>query len=119
MALNRNSLGHKSQTQSSPRLPPLERKKTPLLGEVLHIDNFGNVITNIHQKQIPTNASLKIKLKSATVQVDFAKTYGEAKLHEQVALIGSYGFLEVALNTGSAAEKYQVKVGDKVEVTVA
>jgi S-adenosylmethionine hydrolase len=53
------------------------------------------------------------------MQLAFTKTYAQAKPKEAVALVGSHGFLEIALNQGSAAEKFGVKVGDEVEVASA
>ena len=38
--------------------------------------------------------------------------------NEPIALIGSHGFLEIALNQASAAEKFHAKAGDKIEVTL-
>jgi S-adenosylmethionine hydrolase len=57
---------------------------------------------------LPDN-KLKLKL---------AKTYAETKSQEPISLIGSHGFLEIALNQDSAAEKFKLKIGDKVKVTL-
>jgi S-adenosyl-L-methionine hydrolase (adenosine-forming) len=96
----------------------VEHKNGVLLGEVLHVDGFGNVITNIPRKQILLFEKLKVNLHHATLQLVLAETYAQTKLHEPIALIGSHGFLELALNQGSFAEKFRVNTGDKVEVSV-
>jgi S-adenosylmethionine hydrolase len=44
------------------------------------------------------------------------KAYGEAEPQEPLALIGSHGFLEIALNQGNAAEKFETKPGDKIQL---
>ena len=53
------------------------------------------------------------------LQLSFNKTYAETKPNEPLSLIGSHGFLEIALNQGSAAKKYQAKVGEDIVVLPA
>lgn len=95
-----------------------------LVGEVLHVDNFGNIITNISEKEIARirmkdvvkvelpNQKLKLKLK-------FCKAYGEAKPQEPLALIGSHNYLEIAINQGNAADKFKTKTGDKIKLSLS
>jgi S-adenosyl-L-methionine hydrolase (adenosine-forming) len=105
----------------TPEFASVERRKGTLIGEVLHIDIFGNIITNINHKNLLQHQSktLKIKLPTVSLELAFGKTYAQAKIKEPIALIGSHGFLEIALNQGSAAEKFAVKAKDKFEVTLA
>ena len=100
----------------TPRYATVDWKGESLNGEVLHIDGFGNIITNINEKLVPASGSLKITLQKITLQLTFFQTYAEAKPKEQLALIGSHGFLEIALNQGSAAKKFGAKIGDSVKV---
>lgn len=91
-----------------------------LIGEILHIDNFGNVITNItaeHMMQIGTTDALHIELAHQKLKLKFCKTYAEAKLHQPLALIGSQGYFEIAVNKGSAARKFNLKPGDKIKIS--
>ena len=87
-----------------------------LIGEVLHVDCFGNIITNIRQKEIAQVNIINVKLRNLSLNLTLSKTYAQAKPEEPIALVGSHGFLEIALNQGNAAEKFRVKDGDKVEV---
>ncbi len=100
----------------TPEYANVKRKNGSLIGAVLHIDSFGNVITNITLTDLLQTKNVKVKLQNHMLQLTFAKTYAQAKPKEAVALVGSHGFLEIALNQGSAAEKFGVKVGDEVEV---
>jgi hypothetical protein len=88
-------------------------------GEILHIDGFGNIITNLTVKDLPRNDAKKaqIEMANTSLQVGLVKTYAEAKPKEPVVLIGSHGFLEIALNQASAAEKFSAKAGDKITVS--
>ena len=102
---------------ATPKFVSVERRNSSLIGEVWHIDDFGNIITNISQKDLPQNRVIKVILPSVLQNISFGKTYAQAKPHEPLALIGSHGFLEIALNQGNAAEKFHAKVGDKIEVS--
>jgi S-adenosylmethionine hydrolase len=95
----------------------VEQRNGSFIGEVLHVDHFGNIITNINQKEIVDAKTVSVKLQNLSLKVAFSKTYAQAKPQEPIALIGSYGFLEIALNQASAAERFYVKTGDKIEVT--
>jgi S-adenosyl-L-methionine hydrolase (adenosine-forming) len=105
----------------TPDFACVEHRNGTLICEVLHIDSFGNVITNINQKDLGQHQpkTLKVKLPAVSLELVFGKTYAQAKIKEPIALIGSHGFLEIALNQGNAAEKFAVKTGNKLEVTLA
>jgi S-adenosylmethionine hydrolase len=102
---------------ATPKFASVERRNSSLIGEVWHIDDFGNIITNISQKDLPKNRVVNVKLPGVLQNISFGKTYAQAKPHDPLALIGSHGFLEIALNQGNAAEKFHAKAGDKIEVS--
>lgn len=104
---------------TTPSYATVDRKGESLNGEVLHIDGFGNIITNINERLVTTSRTLEISLPNATLQLAFIQAYAEAKPKEPLALMGSHGFLEIALNQGSAAEKFGAKIGDAVKVAPA
>ncbi|MGE5533747.1 MAG: S-adenosyl-l-methionine hydroxide adenosyltransferase family protein [Bacillota bacterium] len=101
-----------------PRFATVNRKDNLLIGEVLHIDGFGNIITNITEKQAGAAKKLNLKFDKVALKIIVAKTYAQSKPNGAVALIGSHGFLEIALNQASAAEKFGVKAGDPVEINL-
>jgi hypothetical protein len=95
----------------------IARGKNMLVGEVLHTDDFGNVITNFPEKELQsTGAKSKIgvKLKSRRLTLKLCKSYAEAKKNEALAIVGSHGFLEISINQGDAAANLKVKAGDKI-----
>jgi S-adenosylmethionine hydrolase len=59
---------------------------------------------------------INLKLKNHILKLKFCKAYADATLHEPVALIGSHGFLEIAVDQGSAAERFGVKPADKIVI---
>jgi hypothetical protein len=92
-----------------------------LQGEVLHIDGFGNVITNITMEElekidIREGDVFHVKLKEAVLKLKLCTAYGEVEAKQPLAIIGSHGFLEVSVNQGSAAERFGARIGEAVEV---
>jgi S-adenosyl-L-methionine hydrolase (adenosine-forming) len=99
-----------------PEFASVKRKNGSLIGEVLHIDGFGNLITNISSREIAQSKRANIKLQNLSQNLAFGKTYAQAKPQQPLVLIGSHGFLEIAVNQGNAAAKFHVAVGDRIEV---
>jgi S-adenosylmethionine hydrolase len=95
-------------------------RKDVLVGEVLHVDNFGNIITNIGEKEIARirmKDVVNVELPNQKLRLKLCKAYGEAKTQEPLALIGSHNYLEMAINQGNAAEKFKVSPGDKIKIS--
>ena len=94
---------------------PIKRKGV-LVGEVIHIDDFGNVITNLGQKeleQMSIRDRIKIRLAGTKLDLKLCKAYDEVKTQEPLATIGSHKFVEIAINQGNAANTLKIKVGDE------
>jgi S-adenosylmethionine hydrolase len=103
-----------------PEFAKVKRGNGSLIGEVMHIDGFGNIITNINEKMVQNYAKkVNVELPNISLILTFGKAYAQAKPKEPIVLIGSHGFMEIALNQGSAAEKFHAKAGDKIAVTAA
>ena len=103
----------------TPKYAHVEHKNGSLFGEVLHVDGYGNVITNISQAEVAAAKTVKVNLHHVSLQLNCSKTYGESKPQEPLALIGSHGFLELALDQGSFQERYRVNIGDKLEAVLS
>jgi len=90
-----------------------------LEGKVLYIDHFGNLITNISEGDL---GKLKGGIQRQGVSVGPLRvgtvrtTYSDVRQGEIVALIGSTGMLEVAVNQGSAAKQLQASPGTVILV---
>ena len=91
------------------------RRRTPqprrladgsLEGEVLTVDRFGNVMTNLVARQA---ASVDV----AGQRVRVVRTYGDAAPGELVALVGSSGFVEIAVRDGHAAGQWRITRGHR------
>jgi S-adenosylmethionine hydrolase len=103
-----------------PDFVKVTRTRDALIGKVLYIDGFGNIITNIPAKDFAAFRSglvqIELPLHKLT-QMKFSHTYADAKPQEPLILAGSHTYIEIALNQGSAAQKFGVRVGDKVTVS--
>jgi S-adenosylmethionine hydrolase len=111
--------GPEIREASKPKFAKVTPRDGAIVGEVLHVDGFGNIVTNISEKEVAQShvkAAVSVDLPGCKLKLNFCKAYGDTKPHEPLALIGSHGFLEIALNQGNAAEKFKTQIGDKVTV---
>ena len=87
---------------------------TGWVGEVIHLDHFGNISTNIRQEHL---SSMDVRVRLGGQVVDgMVRTFGDGKPGDLIALFGSTGNLIVAEVNGSAAGRLQVRVGAAVTV---
>lgn len=85
-------------------------------GNVLFIDPFGNIITNISSDIV--NLKYGNILDIQGIKMTFVISYGIGKEGELLALIGSHGYLEIAVNQGNAAALLNIKQGDGVIIRI-
>ena len=88
-----------------------KRCRNGLSGEVIHIDGFGNLISNINDQEISDFAEgepLSIKVGRQTIR-GLKKGYWEGKRGEVIAVIGSGGFPGISVKEGNAQRKLKLK----------
>lgn len=115
-------------------LPRLEVTPDGVVGEVLHADRFGNVVTSVGRlvwsgdelsfepafQKAGVTGQMRFTAAEAVVAVagqeiaGVHRTYAEVKRGEILALVGSGGHLEIAVREGSAAQRIGLRPGDKV-----
>jgi S-adenosylmethionine hydrolase len=96
-------------------LSPVKREDEKLEGRIIHIDRFGNCITNFTRADLPAAAQPRLSVNGEVirnVRKFFADTSGSKD--ELFAICGSAGFLELSINGGSAASKLHARRGDAV-----
>jgi len=94
------------------RLRTPQPRRTPdgtLHGEILTIDRFGNAITNLAARD-------GVAVQVGGHEVRLVRTYGEAAPGELIALVGSSGFVEIAVRDGHAAARLRLSRGQPVEL---
>jgi S-adenosylmethionine hydrolase len=87
-----------------------EVKNGRLEGRIIHVDRFGNCITNFTRDVFDTG---NLVINGETIG-DFRDFYADSPRNEPFAIWGSAGFLEVSINGGSAAKKLGIKTGDRI-----
>jgi S-adenosylmethionine hydrolase len=92
------------------RLPGAARIAGRVVGAVVYIDRFGNVITNIDEELLGEAKLCRV----AGVEVLIGSTYADSKPGEFVACLGSHGCLEIAVNGGRADIALSVAYGTEV-----
>ncbi len=96
--------------------PRPERAGNRVTGQVIAIDHFGNVITNIDREHLNAKAIFNV---SSRMLKGLKLTYASVQEGEPLALIGSFGFLEFSVRNGSFARTFEVKIGTPVEALVS
>ena len=97
-------------------VPVAAHKPDGIHGEVVRIDRFGNLITNITAEQIKSFSTDAAVVISGHHTSRVVGTYADARPGEVCALIGSSGHLEVAVNGGNAADTLRASRGSPVYV---
>ena len=98
-------------------IPTPHVSKDEIIGQIVKIDNFGNAITNISESVLVGGAALYEITVGRARLTRINRAYAESEVGEPLAIIGSFGMLEIAVNGGSAERHLGLKRGDAVVVT--
>ncbi|HEX6172955.1 MAG TPA: SAM-dependent chlorinase/fluorinase [Candidatus Binatia bacterium] len=97
--------------------PAVERAGEFIVGEVLYIDRFGNLFTNIHERDLTGVVKEKIRVHLNDVEIQgLAQNYAAGDKKTYIALVNSWGLVEIASYNDSAARRSETRIGDKVRV---
>ena len=96
-------------------LEPAEKHGQEIRGTVVTIDHFGNLITNIDEKMLADLPQPRVQ--AAGRRLPLLHTYGQTKPGDFLALINSFGVLELACAEGNAADRLGLGRGAPVTVT--
>ena len=83
-----------------------------VLAQIIHVDRFGNAVTNVRRQHLPADVAT-VEVKEQAIQA-LTDTYGTGT--GLMALWGSAGWLEIALRDGNAAHSLGLTPGDPVLV---
>ena len=96
-------------------IPSPQRNPAGVRGEVIYIDHFGNLATNLRSEDLSEMGEVSVKIDDTTIH-GLSQTFGQQPDGALVALFNSAGSLEVAVVNGSAERRLQVSTGDPVTV---
>lgn len=110
-------LGQKVELESLVRLdlPAIVINQPSIVGCVQYIDRFGNLITNIPERLVNQKSWQIIDLPRV---IHSATAYSDVASGEAVTLVGSHGWVEIAINSGSAAAELNLTWQDKIHLLV-
>jgi S-adenosylmethionine hydrolase len=101
--------------------PPFVSGTDELVGAVISIDHFGNLVTNINQatferlKGAARSKEVVIRLGKSKIQ-GVSKSYDSVNIGSPVAIFGSRNLLEISLNQGDARTYFRAKIGQAVRI---
>jgi hypothetical protein len=103
-------------------LPVARANKSSIAGQIVQIDRFGNLISNITAQQIrdyrkgKSRSSISVRIASVMIE-GLASSYNDGSRDEPHALINSNGQLEIFIKEGNAAESLRAGRGERVEIS--
>ena len=95
-----------------------DTSETQIIGQIIYIDRFGNLITNIsHQlfEVVKKGRDFTISVKDRQIQ-RICRAYAESSVGELLGIFSSFGNLEIAINAGNAAETLGIRRGDSIKI---
>ena len=118
LGIKPNAFGYEINSLEKIRFQKAIIREGKLLGEIFHVDTFGNLVSNIDEEKLfrfTKGHPFVIRAGRIIIQ-GLKKGYGEGKKGEQIALIGSSGFLEISVREGNAQKMLKVERGDRIIV---
>jgi hypothetical protein len=104
------SLGNSAENPKLVSIPKPIMENDSIIGEIIDIDTFGNLIINIRGGELGSQP--KIVFEGS--ELPFARTFADVAPGRPLAYIGSLDYLEIAVNMGRAAELFGASIGSKV-----
>jgi S-adenosylmethionine hydrolase len=106
-----------------PALKPLLNKSGEVLGRAVYVDAFGNIITNIEEEYLRSVyreglEQVKIRLAGRTIK-GVGRYYAQGEEGMLIALINSWGYLEIAVNKGSAWRELGLREKKSLEIIIS
>jgi S-adenosylmethionine hydrolase len=111
------SFGRKAEGFTGLPFPAPRPVPGGVAGEIVHLDRFGNAITSLAPRDlegIKPEGGKTFSLRARGRVFPLAAFYAAAGAGKPVAVAGSTGFLELAVNGGNAGEKFGLRRGDSV-----
>ena len=93
-------------------IPECTQADTSVNGYIQYVDGFGNLVTNIPAAYVEGNWSVV----AGGLTIPGCQNYSERQVGQAIALIGSHGWVEIAISSGNAQTQLQLDWGDRVKV---
>ena len=118
-----SELGTEIHDYVLPKFAEPQLRERGFLGEVLYMDGFGNIVTNISVRDLEKIGAcegclLHVKFKDEVLDLKLCSAYGQVPAERALAIIGSSDFLEISVNQASASQIFGVKTEDSVNISL-
>jgi S-adenosylmethionine hydrolase len=119
-------LGPKINSKDALRLQlekPHFSKHGELVGAIVGVDRFGNCITNIDESALEAlcrkDSFMRLEFDICGKRIKgLSRSYDQAKPQHPLAVVGGFGYLEIALNGGNAKNYLNAQIGDRIRVAI-
>jgi S-adenosylmethionine hydrolase len=114
-------LGQPVSDYTKPQIPTPRLDNDRIIGTAIHIDGFGNVVTNIDRqlldrKGIGAGSFMRLEINNQVREVSFCSAYADVESGELLAVVGGHGFLEIAVNRGDASRFLEARVESPITI---
>jgi S-adenosylmethionine hydrolase len=102
------------------QLPESTVRDRVIEGQIIHIDRFGNLITNILKEtlqEINVGESIVVEIRDRKSPIKIRSSYGYGEPGELLATVGGTGFLEISVNQGDASRYTGGRKGTKIRIS--
>ena len=100
-----------------PSFAPATIDEYTIEGRIIHIDRFGNCVTNFTRQTLASRGSTSWRIVLNGCEIDsFRRFFADASFGEILAIVGSAGFIEICARDGSAAKLLNVERGQSVQL---
>ncbi|MEH1888193.1 MAG: SAM-dependent chlorinase/fluorinase [Nostoc sp.] len=89
---------------------------TGIVGCIQYIDNFGNLVSNIAGSYVQGKTWC---VQAAGLSIPGCETYSDVNVGEIIALVGSHGWVEIAINSGNAHSQLQLDLQETLQVVLS
>lgn len=107
-----SNLGPRQKSILTLNMPEPTKTGTAIHGEVIYIDHFGNLITNICVDHLPRSTAIHL---GRHLIRSLSFSYSEAKRGRLVAIVNSLNLLEIGLRERDAARSLRLSIGARVK----
>ncbi len=100
-------------------IPKIDTSGDTLIGQIIKIDRFGNLITNISKGTFEAflNDDVNYEIRAGNASLNrLNSAYADAEIGEPLAIMGSLALLEIAVNGGNAEKQLGLKRGETVVI---
>ena len=116
--LSFDKLGQRITDYISGSIPVPQQIDRTLTGEIIHVDHFGNLISNVSHQYVFDKKIESIQIGEIVLD-RLSSSYCEKQIGDPLAIFGSHGYIEVAVNKGNAAQHLNLEKGAKISIHCA